>query len=106
MSYSFRSKTIALACGIGFTLMIRLAIGLAINLFGRSLDGLADAANEIPLVAGLLASFRLLERIEAHFAKVGVIRIMETGWVKWLAEIEAQKSVKSRLFKDVLKKVA
>ena len=54
------------------------------------LDYIADVANEISLFAGWLASIRLLERIKAHVGKARAIRIMETGWVKWLAKIEAQ----------------
>ncbi len=85
---------------------MRLAITLAIDLFGRPFDGVVDVANEISTVAGLLASFRLIERLETHFAKAGVIRIMEAGWVKWLTEIEAQKLAKSRLSEEVLKRAA
>lgn len=92
MSYSSRLKGFFLGCVIGFALTARLAFALPISLFGP-LGGLADYANELSILVALLAASRLTERLKSYYAKRTVLRLLEEGWVKWTAELEARKSV-------------
>jgi hypothetical protein len=105
MSYSLRLKGFFFACVIGFALAARLALALPIGLFGP-MGGLADAANELAIVVALLAACRRTERLKCYYAKRAVLRVMEAGWVKWLAALEAQKSAAIAPSESLLKKVA
>ena len=87
MSYSLRLKAFFLGCAIGCALTARLLIALPLVILGP-MGGLADMANELSIVVALLAADRLTERLKSHCAKRTVIRLMETGWVKWLAELD------------------
>ena len=105
MSYSYRLKGFFLGCVIGFALSARLAFALPISLFGP-LGGLADYANELAILVALLAAARLTERLKSYYAKRTVLRLLEASWVKWTAELEAQKSAAAALSVPLLKKVA
>lgn len=94
MSYSSRLKGFFLGCVIGFTLTARLAFALPISLFGP-MGGLADYANELAILVALLAASRLTERLKSYYAKRTVLRLLEEGWVKWTAELEARKTAKT-----------
>ena len=105
MSYSTRLKAFFLGCVVGFTLMARLLIALPLVILGP-MGGLAGIANELSIVVALLAAYRLTERLKSYHAKRTVIRLMETGWVKWLAELEARKSLFANSAESLLKNVA
>jgi len=105
MSYSNRLKGFFLGCVIGFALTARLAFALPISLFGP-LGGLADYANELAILVALLAASRLTERLKSYYAKRTVLRLLEEGWVKWTAELEAQKSALAAAPAADLKKAA
>ena len=105
MSYSFRLKGFFLGCVIGLALATRLAFALPISLFGPQ-GGLADYANELAILVALLAASRLTERLKSYYAKRAVLRLLEAGWVKWTAQLEAQKSAAATQSVPVLKKVA
>jgi len=105
MSYSLGLKGFFLGCVIGFALAARLAFALPISLFG-TLGGLADYANELSILIALLAASRLTERLKSYYAKRTVLRLLEAGWVKWTAELEAQKSAAPVPSAAILKKVA
>ena len=105
MSYSTRRNGFFLGCVIAFALVTRLAFALPISLFGP-LGGLADYANELAILVALIASFRLTERLKSHYAKRTVLRSLEEGWVKWTAQLEAQKSAGAAPSVPPLKHVA
>jgi hypothetical protein len=105
MSYSTRLKGFFLGCVIGFALTARLEFALPICLFGP-LGGLADHANELAILAALLAASQLTKRLKNYYAKGTVLRLMEEGWVKWTAQLEAQKSATAAPSVPPLKHVA
>jgi len=105
MSYSMRLKAFFLGSVIGFALIARLLIALLLVIL-RPMGGLADIANELSIVVALLAASRLTERLKSYHAKRTVIRLLETGWVKWLAELEASKSRSANSAEPLLKNVA
>ena len=102
MSYSIRFKGFFLACVIGFALAARVAFALPISVFGP-LGGLADYTNELAILIALLAAARLTERLKSYYAKRTVLRLLEEGWIKWTAELEARKGAAAAV---ILKKVA
>jgi hypothetical protein len=103
MSYSLRLKGFFLGCVIGFALTARLAFALPISLFGP-MGGPADYANERTILVAILAASRLTERLKSYYVKRTVLRLLEEGWVKWTAQLEAQKSAAGAA--AILKKVA
>ena len=105
MTYSFRLKGFFLGCVIGFALATRLAFALPIGLFGP-LGGVADYANEFSILVALIAASRLTERLKSYYAKRTVLRLLEAGWVKWTAELEAQESAAAAPSVPPLKQVA
>ena len=105
MSYSLRLKGFFLSCVIGLALVARLAFVVSVSIFG-ALGGLADFANELSVLAALFAASRLTERFKSYYAKRTVLRLLEEGWVKWTAQLEAQKSAAATRSVAVLKKVA
>ena len=105
MASSLRLKGFFLGCVIGFALIARLAFALPISFFGP-LGGLNDYANELAILVALLAASRLTERLKNYYAKRTVLRLLEEGWVKWTAEIEARKSAAAAPPVPLFKKVA
>jgi len=105
MSYSFRLKGFFLGCVVGFAVAARLAFALPMSLFG-TMGGLADNANELATLAMILGASRLTERLKSYYAKRTVLHLLEEGWVKWTAQLEAQKPAKAASSALVLKKVA
>ena len=105
MSYSLRTKVYFIGCAIGLTLTARLLIALPLVIFGPT-GGLADSANELSIIVALLAACRLTERLKNYHTKRTVIRLIESGWVKWLAELEARTSMSASLAEPLLKNVA
>jgi hypothetical protein len=105
MSHSMRIKAFFLGCVIGFALMVRLLIALPLVTLGP-MGGLADIANELSIIVALFAAYRLTERFNSYHTKRTVIRLMETGWVKWLAELQARKSMSANSVETLLKNVA
>jgi hypothetical protein len=105
MAYSLRLKGFFLGCVITFALTARLAFALPISLFGP-MGGLVDYANELAILVALLAASRLTERLKSYYAKRTVLRLLEEGWVKWTAQLEAQKSAAPAPPAVLLKKVA
>jgi len=105
MSYSRHLKGFFLTCLIGLALSARLVFALPISLFGP-LGGLADYANELAILVALLAASRLTEVLKNYYAKGIVLRLMEEGWVKWTAQLEAQKSASAAPSIPPLKHVA
>lgn len=105
MSYSFRLKSFFLGCVIAFALVARLAFALPISVFGP-MGGVADYANELAILVALLFASRLTERLKNYYAQRTVLRLLEAGWVKWTAELEAQKAAAAAAPVVILKKVA
>jgi len=100
-----RLKGFFLGCVIGFALVARLAFALPISLYGP-MGGLADYVHELAILVALLAASRLTERLKSYYAKRTVLRLLEAGWVKWTAQLEAQKSAAAAPSVPLLKKVA
>jgi hypothetical protein len=105
MSHSLRSQGFFTGCVIGIALTARLAITLAIGLFGP-LGGLADLANELSIVIALLAAFRIKDRFENYYDNLIRRRVLEEGFVKWTAELEARKATPAVPAAPLLRKVA
>ena len=105
MSYLMRLKIFFLGYVIGFAMMARLLIALSLVILGP-MGGLANIADELSIAVALLAAYKLTERIKCYHAKRTVIRLMEKGWVKWLAELEARKSMSANSAEPLLKNVA
>ena len=105
MSYSLRFKGFFLGCVIGFALTTRLAFALPMSLFGP-LGGLADVANELSIVIALLVACRMTERFKSYYDSRARRRVLEEGFVKWTAELEARKTAAALSSEPLLKKVA
>jgi hypothetical protein len=105
MSHSLRLKGFFIGCVIGLTLIARLAFALPIALVGP-VGGLADVVNELSIVVALLAAFRIKDRFESYYDNLLRRRVLEAGFMKWTAELEARKSAPAVLAAPLLKKVA
>ena len=105
MSYSLRFKGFFLGCVIGFALTVRLAFALPMSLLGP-IAGLADVANELSIVIALLAACRITERFKIYYDNRVRRRVLEEGFVKWTAELEARKPAAAISAEPMLKKVA
>ncbi len=101
MSYSTRLKGFFLGCVIGFALTSRLAFVLL-----GPLGGMAEHANELAILVALLGASRVTESLKNYYAKGTVLRLMEEGWVKWTAQLDAQKSASAAPSIPPLKHVA
>ena len=100
-----RLKTFFFGCVIGFAMMARLLIALPLVILGP-MGRLANIADELSIAVALLTAYKLTERLKSYHAKRTVIRSVETGWVKWLAELEARKSMPANSAEPLLKNVA
>ena len=58
------------------------------------------------ILVALIAASRLTERLKSYYAKRTVLRLLEAGWVKWTAELEAQESAAAAPSVPPLKQVA
>ena len=105
MSYSYQLKGLFLGCVIGLALVTRLAIALPISVFGP-IGGLVDVANELSIVIALLTAYRLTGRLRNYYDNRVRRRVLEQGFVKWMAELEARKAVAAAPSVPLLKKVA
>ena len=105
MSYSFRLKGFFLGCVIGLALVVRLAFAGSIGLFG-AMGGMADYASELSILIAIFAASRLIERLNSYSAKRTALRLLEEGFFKWTAQLEAQRSTAATQSVPVLKKVA
>ena len=105
MSYCVRLKGFFLGCVIGFALTARLAFALPLSLFGP-LGGLADVANEMSIVIALLVACRITDWFKNYYDNLVRRRVLEEGFVKWAAELEARKTAAALSSELLLKKVA
>jgi hypothetical protein len=91
MSYSLRLKVFFLGRVIGLAVVTRLAFAGLIGLFGR-MGGVADYAGELAILIAVFAAWRLTEWLNSYFARRTALRLLEEGFVKWVSQVEAQKS--------------
>ena len=105
MAHSLRLKGFFLGCVIGMALVTRLAFAASIGLLGP-LSGLAGIANELCVIVALFAASRLTERLNCYYDNRARRRVLEQGFLKWMAELEAKKSAVATEPTSVLKKAA
>jgi hypothetical protein len=91
MSDSLRLKGTFLGCAVGLALVTRLAFAGSIGLFGP-MGGLADFASELSILIGVLATCGLIDRFTRYYDNRARRQVLEEGFVKWIGELEAQKS--------------
>ena len=105
MSYSSRLKGFFLGCVIGLAPVARLAFAGTASLFGP-MGGLADYANELSVLAAVFTASRVTDWLNLYYARRTALRLLEEGWGKWTAQLEAQKSAPVLASAPILKKVA
>jgi hypothetical protein len=105
LSYLLRLKGFFLGCVIGSALVTRLDFAGSIGLFG-SMGGLADYASELSILVAIFAAARLTQRLNTYYDSRARRRVLEEGFVKWTAQLEARKSAAAGSSAQILKKVA
>ena len=103
MSHSLRSKGLFLGCIIGLALVTRLAFAGSSILFGP-MGVLADYSIEMSILVAVFAATRLTERLNRYFDNRARRRVLEEGFIKWTAQLEAQKT--AAISAALLKKAA
>ncbi len=105
MSYSMRFNGFVLGCSVGLTLLIGLAFGLPVSLYGP-LGGLADYLIELTVLSAIFGACRLTERLQTYRADRAALHSTEEAWLKWTAQLEAQKVAAVATPEQIFKKVA
>ena len=103
MSHSPRSKGLFLGISIGLALVTHLAFASSSILFGP-MGGLAYYFIEISILVAIFAATRLTERLNRYYDNRARRRVLEEGFMKWTAQLEAQKS--AAISAALLKKAA
>jgi hypothetical protein len=94
MSYSMRLNGFFLGCSVGLTLLIGLAFGMPVSLYGP-LGGLADYLIELTVLSAIFGACRLTERLHAYRADRAALHSTEAAWLKWTAQLEVRKATAS-----------
>jgi hypothetical protein len=105
MSHSMRFNGFFLGCSVGLTLLIGLAFGLPVSLYGP-LGGLADYLIELTVLTAIFSACRLTERLHAYRAERTALHSSEEAWGKWTAQLEARKAATVAPSAPTLKKAA
>jgi hypothetical protein len=90
MSFSSRLKGIFFGCAIGLAVLVRLIFAELIGWFGR-MAGVADYANELSILIGILAAWRLTARLNRYYTQRTAFRVVEKGLAEWASQVHAQK---------------
>jgi hypothetical protein len=105
MSYPTRFNGFFLGCFTGLTLLIGLALGLPVSLYGP-LGGMANYVSELTVFTAIFGACRLTERLYIHRAERTALHSTEAAWLKWTAEIAARKEAATAASISDLKKAA
>jgi hypothetical protein len=102
MSHTTRFNGFFLGCSIGLTLLVALALGLPVSLYGP-LGGLTDYLIELTVLSAVFGAYRLTERLQTYRADNAALHSTEAAWLKWTAQLAARKAAASA---SALKKAA
>jgi hypothetical protein len=105
MSYSMHLNGFFLGCFISLTLLVGLALGLPVSLYGP-LGGLADYLSELTVISAIFGAYRLTERLHTDRAERTALHSTEQAWLKWTTELEARKAAETAASASDLKKAA
>jgi hypothetical protein len=105
MSHTTRFNGFFLGCSVGLTLLVGLAVGVPVSLYGP-LGGLADYLIELTVLTTIFGACRLTERLHTYRAERSALHSTEEAWVKWTLELEARKTAKTAASTSDLKKAA
>ena len=105
MSYTTRFNGFFLGCSTGLTLLVGLALGLPVSLYGP-LGGLTDYLIELTVFTAIFGACRLTERLHTYRADRTALHSTEAAWLKWTAQLEARKADVVSRPEQIFKKVA
>jgi hypothetical protein len=105
MSYPTRFNGFFLGCSVGLILLVGLAVGLPVSLYGP-LGGLADYLIELTVLSAIFGAARLTERLYTYRAEGAALHSTEAAWLKWNAQLEARKATETAASAPDLKKAA
>ena len=94
MSHTTRFNGFLLGCSVGLTLLVGLALGLPVSLYGP-LSGLTDYLVELTVFSAIFGAYRLTERLQIYRADLAALHSTEAAWLKWTAQLEARQAVAS-----------
>jgi hypothetical protein len=94
MSHSMRLNGFFLGCSVGLTLLVGLALGVPVSLYGP-LGGLTDYLIELTVLSAVFGAYRLTERLHTDRAERTALHSTEAAWLKWTLELEARKAAAS-----------
>jgi len=94
MSHSIRFNGFFLGCSIGLTLLVGLALGLPVSLYGP-LGGPANYLIELTVFSVIFGTYRLTQRLQTYRADRAALHSTEAAWLKWTAQLEARKAAAS-----------
>ena len=105
MSHTTRFNGFFLGCSIGLTLLVGLALGLPVSLYGP-LGGLTDYLIELTVLSAIFGAYRLIERLQTYRADKAALYSTEAAWLKWTAQLEAHKAAVVAAPEQIFKKAA
>jgi len=92
MSHTTRFNGFFLSSSVGLTLLVGLALGVPVSLYGP-LGGPANYLIELTVFSAIFGAYRLTERLHASRADKAALHSTEAAWLKWTAQLEARKAV-------------
>jgi hypothetical protein len=105
MSCTTRFPGFFLGCSVGLTLLVGLALGLLVSLYGP-LGGLMDYLIELTVLSAVFGAARLTERLHTSRGERAALHSTEAAWLKWTAQLEARKAAVVATPEQIFKKAA
>lgn len=105
MSHTTRFNGFYLGCSIGLTLLVGLAVGVPVSLYGP-LAGLTDYLIELTVLSAIFGAYRLTERLNTYRGEKAALHSTEAAWLKWTAELATRKAADAAASASDLKKAA